>query len=78
MCRVTSTELKNNLSYYLELSSREDVLVTKNGKVISVITNPNDKNFSDFMKLEGCLSKFDKGQKYDDLLKEEITKKCGF
>ena len=78
MCKITSTELKNNLSYYLALSSKEDVCVTKNGKITAVITNPRDKNFNEFMKLEGCLSEFDNGESYDDLLKEGIMKKCGF
>ena len=40
MCYVTSTELKNNLSYYLERSNVENVYVTKNNKVISVLCNP--------------------------------------
>ena len=34
MCYVTATELKNNLSYYLEKSMTEDVYVTKNKKDI--------------------------------------------
>lgn len=37
---VTATELKKNLGYYLELSRREDVLITKNGHVISKLTSP--------------------------------------
>ena len=40
MCYVTATELKKNLSYYLEKSMNEDVYITKNNKVISVLTNP--------------------------------------
>lgn len=37
---ITSTELKNHLSYYLTLSAKEDILITKNGKVIAKLTNP--------------------------------------
>ena len=37
---ITSTELKNNLSKYLLLSATEDVYITRNGKVISKLTNP--------------------------------------
>ena len=40
MCYVTATELKKNLSYYLEKSMNEDVYITKNNKVISVLINP--------------------------------------
>ena len=37
---ITATELKNNLSKYLRLSATEDVYITRNGKVISKLTNP--------------------------------------
>jgi len=37
---ITATELKENLSKYLTLSITEDVYITKNGKVISKLTNP--------------------------------------
>lgn len=43
MCYVTATELKNNLSYYLEKSMTEDVFITKNKKIISVLSNPQIK-----------------------------------
>ncbi len=38
---ITATELKMNLSKYLTLASTEDVYITKNGKVIAKLTNPN-------------------------------------
>ena len=37
---IPATELKNNLSKYLLLSATEDVYITRNGKVISKLTNP--------------------------------------
>ncbi len=37
---ITATELKKNLSKYLLLSATEDVYITRNGKVISKLTNP--------------------------------------
>ena len=37
---ITATELKLNLSKYLLLSATEDIYITKNGKVISKLTNP--------------------------------------
>ena len=37
---ITATELKNNLSKYLLLAATEDVYITRNGKVISKLTNP--------------------------------------
>ena len=55
MCYVTATELKNNLSYYLEKSATEDVYVTKNKKVISIMTNPQLKAYFEFKKYLICL-----------------------
>ena len=37
---ITATELKMNLSKYLLLSATEDVFITRNGKIISTLTNP--------------------------------------
>ena len=38
---ITATELKMNLGKYLLLAESEDVYITKNGKVIAKLTNPN-------------------------------------
>ena len=37
---ITATELKMNLGKYLLLSATEDIFITKNGKIISKLTNP--------------------------------------
>ena len=37
---ITATELKKNLGKYLLLSATEDIFITRNGKVISKLTNP--------------------------------------
>lgn len=37
---VTLTELKGNLGKYITMSQKEDILVTKNGKIVSRITEP--------------------------------------
>jgi len=39
---ITATELKKNLGKYLELASKEDIAITKNGKVIAVLKTPDD------------------------------------
>lgn len=38
--QITLTELKGNLGKYVKLSQEEDVLITKNGKIISRLTEP--------------------------------------
>ena len=37
---ITATELKQNLSKYLLMAHREDVFITRNGKVVAKLTNP--------------------------------------
>ena len=37
---ITVTELKMNLGKYLLLAEKEDIFITKNGKVIAKLTNP--------------------------------------
>lgn len=37
---ITTTELKANLSKYLLLSATEDIFITRNGKIISKLSNP--------------------------------------
>ena len=37
---ITATELKRNLGKYLLLSATEDIYITRNGKIVSKLTNP--------------------------------------
>ena len=37
---ITATELKQNLSKYLLLAEKEDVYITRNGKMIAKLTTP--------------------------------------
>lgn len=54
---VTATELKNNLGKYLVLSATEDVLITKNGKVVAKLTNPYQDRVATAKSLFGVLPK---------------------
>jgi antitoxin (DNA-binding transcriptional repressor) of toxin-antitoxin stability system len=37
---ITATELKENLGKYLLRSATEDIYITKNGKIVSKLSNP--------------------------------------
>ena len=37
---VTATEFKTNFGKYLELIAKEDIFITKNGKTIAKVVNP--------------------------------------
>ena len=39
--QVTATEFKTHLRTYLELVEKEDIWISKNGKVIAKLVNPN-------------------------------------
>ena len=41
MLEITATEFKVNFGHYLDLVSTEDIWVTKNGKYIARLVNPN-------------------------------------
>ena len=38
---ITATELKMNLGKYLLMAETEDIYITKNGKIIAKLSNPN-------------------------------------
>ena len=76
MCYVTATELKNNLSYYLEKSCEEDVYITKNNKVISMLVNPELMALYRVRDLiDGLEIDYPKGKNDDDIIAEELIKK---
>ncbi len=52
---ITATELKSNLSKYLILSATEDIFITRNGKVISKLTNPFQERVDVAKSLFGIL-----------------------
>lgn len=52
---ITATELKANLSKYLMLSATEDIYITRNGKVISKLTNPFQERVAVAKSLFGIL-----------------------
>ena len=60
---ITATALKSNLSKYLILSATEDVYITRNGKVISKLTNPFRERVDIAKSLFGILP--------DDVTEEE-------
>lgn len=78
MCYVNVTNFRNNISHYIELSSVEDVCITKNGEIVAVLSTPNNKYFQTLIKLCGCLKESDDGKEYDDIIGEEIMKRCGY
>jgi prevent-host-death family protein len=46
---VPLNEVKNHLSAYLELSKREDIVVTKNGRAAAVLHGVTDEDLEDYL-----------------------------
>lgn len=60
---ITATELKSNLGKYLLLASKEDIYITRNGKVVAKLSNPNQDRIEMAKSLFGVIS--------DDITLEE-------
>lgn len=52
---VTATELKTNLSKYLDLAVTQDIFITKNGKNIARLTTPSVNKRSALDNLVGIV-----------------------
>ena len=52
---ITATELKQNLGRYLLMAATEDVFITKNGKVVAKLSNPNQDRVNMAESLFGVL-----------------------
>ena len=52
---ITATELKANLSKYLQQAATEDIFITQYGKVIAKLTNPFMDRISIAESLVGIL-----------------------
>ncbi|MBR2709455.1 type II toxin-antitoxin system prevent-host-death family antitoxin [Candidatus Saccharibacteria bacterium] len=77
---ITLTELKNNLGKYILLSKEEDILVTKNGKIVSRLTEPFSARKEKMekqriaKKLVGSI-KTDTYLSLDDIREERLSRK---
>ena len=52
---ITATELKQNLGRYLLMAATDDVFITKNGKVVAKLSNPNQDRVNMAKSLFGVL-----------------------
>lgn len=52
---ITATELKANLGKYLILAETEDIYITKNGKIVAKLSNPNQKRVDIAKSLFGVI-----------------------
>ena len=75
MIKTSITNFKNNLAYYIKMSANEDIHVTRYGKVVAVLSNPDKQYYQTLFKLCGALKEFDNGKDYQELIGEGLYSK---
>ena len=68
---VTATEFKTNFGKYLDLIAREDIFITRNGKTIAKVVNPQ---ISAVDSLRGLLKDVPSDIDLDSLREERLSK----
>ncbi len=68
---VTATEFKANFGKYLELIAEEDIFITRNGKTVAKVVNPQ---ISAVDSLRGMLSGISSDMDMDSLREERLLK----
>lgn len=71
---ITATEFKLNLGKYLEIVLNEDIIITKNGKIIAQLTQPQLNKLEILNSLVG-IAKKDEDISLDDIKKERLIEK---
>ena len=68
---VTATEFKTNFGKYLDMLTKEDIFITRNGKTIAKVINPQ---FSAVDSLRGMLKNVPSDIDMDSLREERLSK----
>ncbi|MBO4438678.1 MAG: type II toxin-antitoxin system prevent-host-death family antitoxin [Spirochaetaceae bacterium] len=63
---ITTEELQQNLSKYIIMAENEQILITANGKVVAMLSNPNQDRIETAKSLFGILP--------DDITLEDANK----
>lgn len=68
---VTATEFKSNFGKYLELIAKEDIFITRNGKTVAKVVNPQ---ISAVDSLRGMLKDMPDDITLDSIREERLSK----
>ena len=68
---ITATEAKNNFGKYLTLSSREDIFITIQGKIIAKLSRPEVDKISVINSLVGIIPS---SVSEDDIKRERLAR----
>ncbi len=68
MLQISTTEFKKDLSKYLTLANKDEIIITRNGVPIAQVSPPKEKSLVN--KLTGIIP--DDGYTIDDARKERL------
>lgn len=68
---VTATEFKTNFGKYLEMIAKEDIFITRNGKTVAKVVNPQ---ISAVDSLRGMLKDVPADIDLDSIREERLSK----
>ena len=68
---VTANEFKKNFGKYLELIAKEDIFITRNGKTVAKVVNPQ---ISAVDTLRGLIKNVPQDLDLDSLREERLSK----
>lgn len=71
MTIITMTDLKNDLKKYTELATKEDVVITKNGKPLVKLTKATRTKMDIVNELAGSIVM---DQSYEEIMEERYSK----
>ncbi len=70
---VTATEFKTHLGKYLEIVNEEDILITKNGKVIAQLSKPQYNELAAIRSIVGIADN-ESGVSLDEIKEERLKR----
>ncbi len=75
MLTITATELRKNLDKYLEMMTKKEIAITKNGKYIGSLVPPKNEKLDSFLNdLTGILNEKDYKNSNDDRIEHILSK----
>jgi len=74
---ITATEFKENFGKYLDLAAREDIFITKNGRVVAQLSQPQSYKLDVLNELVG-LAEGNGDVSLDRIKKERLSKQWDY
>lgn len=70
--RVSATELKTNMGKYIDRAAIEDIIITKNGREVALLTNVKGKKLDALKSLRGIIKGVDVTR--DEIREERLSR----